>query len=123
MALVCARHTSTPLVSTIITFSSVTPRLTQKLAQAMAEAPAPETTTRMSSMRFWAKSTALSSAAPADDGRAVLIVVEDGNVHLLLEPLLDDEALGRLDVFQVDAAEGGLERLHHGAERDRSPSR
>jgi hypothetical protein len=36
--------------------------------------------------------------------------VEDRDVHLALERLLDVEALGRLDVFEVDAAEGRLEK-------------
>ena len=44
-----------------------------------------------------------------DDGRPVLVVVEDGDAHALLELLLDVEALGGLDVLEVDPAEGGLE--------------
>jgi hypothetical protein len=45
-----------------------------------------------------------------DDRGAVLVVVEDGDVHLLAQLGLDLEALRRLDVFQVDAAEGRLQR-------------
>ncbi len=45
-----------------------------------------------------------------DDGRTVLVVVEDGDVHALGEFLLNVEALGRLDVFEVDAAQRGLQR-------------
>ena len=51
-----------------------------------------------------------------DDRRAVLVVMEDGYAHLLLQPLLHLEAFRRLDVLEVDAAEGGLERrdgAHH----------
>ena len=48
-----------------------------------------------------------------DDRGAVLIVVEDGNVHLLAELGLDVKAVRSLDVLEVDAAEGGLEGLHH----------
>ena len=40
------------------------------------------------------------------DGRAVLVVVEDGDVELLLQALLDLEAPRSRDVLQVDAAEG-----------------
>ena len=40
-----------------------------------------------------------------DDGGAVLIVVEDGDVHEFAQPLLDNEAFRRLDVLKVDAAE------------------
>ena len=46
-----------------------------------------------------------------DDRRAVLVVVEDRDVHLRLEAALDLEALGGADVLQVDAAEGRLEEL------------
>src|SRR5690606_520264 len=41
-----------------------------------------------------------------DDGGAVLIVMEYRNLHALAQLLLDIEALGRLDVLKVDAAEG-----------------
>ena len=46
-----------------------------------------------------------------DDGRAMLVVVEDGDVQLTLQRLLDLEALGAFDVFEVDAAEGGGDGL------------
>jgi|GEM_PF-1844864 len=45
-----------------------------------------------------------------DDRGAVLVVVEHRDLHALAQLALDVEAVGRLDVFQVDAAEGGLER-------------
>ncbi|CAM2185817.1 hypothetical protein BLAT2472_80176 [Burkholderia latens] len=41
--------------------------------------------------------------------RAVLVVVEHGNLHALAQLALDGEAFRRLDVFEVDAAERGLE--------------
>ena len=44
-----------------------------------------------------------------DDRGAVLVVVKDGNFHSGAELLFDVEAFRRLDVLQVDAAEG---RLH-----------
>jgi len=46
-----------------------------------------------------------------DDGSAVLIVVEDRDLHGLAQLLFDVEALRRLDVLQVNGAEGGLEHL------------
>src|SRR5690606_36538768 len=52
-----------------------------------------------------------------DDGGAVLVVVEDGNVHQLAQPLLDDEAFRCLDVLQVDAAGGRAEIAHAVDER------
>ena len=50
----------------------------------------------------------------ADDDRgAVLIIMENRNLHALAQLLLDVEALRRLDVLKVDAAEGGLQRRDH----------
>ena len=37
--------------------------------------------------------------------------MEDGNVDTLLQLALDVEAFGRLDIFQVDAADGGGNHL------------
>ena len=45
-----------------------------------------------------------------DDRRTVLVVVEDGDVELLLEPVLDLEAARGRDVLEVDPAEGGRDR-------------
>ena len=39
-----------------------------------------------------------------DNRGAVLVVMKHRNIEQLAQPLLDDEALRRLDVFQVDAA-------------------
>ena len=48
-----------------------------------------------------------------DDRRAVLIVVEDGDVEALDQAPLDLEALGRADVLEVDPAEGRRDQLDH----------
>src|SRR5271167_2182579 len=48
---------------------------------------------------------------PGNNGGSVLVIVEDGNLHRLLQRLFDVKALGCFDVFEVDAAEGGLEQL------------
>src|SRR5690606_3982940 len=61
---------------------------------------------------FADKAQAVLHGGADDDGGAVLVVVEDGDVHARPECRLDLEAFGRLDVFQVDGAEGGLERGH-----------
>jgi len=55
----------------------------------------------------------LSVRAFDDDRRAVLVVVEHGDLHPLAALALDVEALGRLDVLEVDSAEGRLERNDH----------
>ncbi len=54
----------------------------------------------------------IEQAGGHDDRGAMLVVMEDGNVHHLAQLLLDDEAVGRLDVFQIDAAEAGTEIAH-----------
>ncbi len=46
------------------------------------------------------------------DGSAVLIIVKDRDVHLLAAQPLDDEAVRRLDVLEIDRPEGGLQRRH-----------
>src|SRR5690606_12723034 len=43
------------------------------------------------------------------DGRTVLVVVEDRNIHALTELALNVEAFRCLDVFKVDTAEGGFQ--------------
>ena len=49
-------------------------------------------------------------AGADDDRRAVLVVVEDRDLHARAQRALDVEAVRRLDVLEVDAAEGRLER-------------
>src|ERR1019366_8783009 len=46
-----------------------------------------------------------------DDCGPVLVIVEDRDLHGLLQRLLDIETLGRLDVFEIDAAKGRFEKL------------
>jgi hypothetical protein len=48
-----------------------------------------------------------------DDGGAMLVVVEYRDLHALTQLALDIEALGCLDVFQVDSTEGWLQRRDH----------
>src|SRR3546814_14004991 len=59
------------------------------------------------------RSEAVVDRRADDDRGAVLVVVEHRDVHALAQRGLDLEALRRLDVFQVDAAEGRLQRRHH----------
>ena len=53
----------------------------------------------------------VQQAGAADDRGAVLIVVEDRDLHGLAQGFFDVEALRRLDVFQVDAAERRFQNL------------
>ena len=53
----------------------------------------------------------VEQAGGGDDGGAVLVVMEDRDVHQLAQALLDDEAFRRLDVFEIDAAPAGAEQL------------
>jgi len=41
----------------------------------------------------------------SDNRRAVLIVMKHRDIEQLTQALFDDEALGRFDVLEVDAAE------------------
>ena len=43
----------------------------------------------------------------------MLVVVENRDLHARLQPRLHLEAFRRLDVLQIDAAEGRLQRRHH----------
>ena len=54
----------------------------------------------------------VDQAGGADDRGAVLVVVHDRDVHPLAQGLLDDEAFGRGDVLEVDAAEARLHQRH-----------
>ncbi len=51
-----------------------------------------------------------------DDGGSMLVVVEDRDLHLFLQPCFDLEALRRGDVFEVDTAERRLHDLYGGDE-------
>ena len=53
----------------------------------------------------------VDQAGGGDDRGAVLVVVEHRDVEQLAQPLLDDEALRRLDVLEVDAAPALAEEL------------
>ena len=53
----------------------------------------------------------VDQAGRRDDRGAMLVVVEHRDVEQFLQPLLDDEALRRLDVFEVDAAPALAEKL------------
>ena len=83
-----------------------TPRDLISSTQAIAAAPAPLQTifAVFSSLR---SDAGVDEARCGNDGRAVLIVVEDGNIHQLPQALLDDEAVRRPDVLEVDAAKEG----------------
>ena len=80
--------------------------------QAMPAAPAPLTTSRVVVDVAAGQMQRVDQPGGGDDRRAVLIVVEDRNVHQLAQALLDDEALGRLDVLEIDAAERRPEIAH-----------
>ncbi|MNT53793.1 hypothetical protein D3C72_1909000 [compost metagenome] len=57
---------------------------------------------------------AIEDGGGDDDRGAVLVVMEDRDVHLVAQLLLDLEAFRRLDVLEIDAAEGRLERRNGG---------
>ncbi len=88
------------------------PRLTSWLRQASAAAPAPRRHDLDLRDVLARQHQRIGHRRADDHRRAVLVVMEDRNVHALAQLLLDLEALGRLDVLEVDAAEGGLQRRH-----------
>src|SRR5690606_26469425 len=45
-----------------------------------------------------------------DDGGAVLVIVEDRDIHALAQGFLDLKTFRGLDVLEIDAAEAGFER-------------
>ena len=82
--------------------------------QAMPAAPAPLQTSRVVLMSRPVSWHGVDQAGRGDDRGAVLVVVEDRDVHQLAQALLDDEALRRLDVLEIDAAEAtGRDSLTH----------
>ena len=91
-------------------FSRRTPRPTSIFRQAIAAAPAPEQTSLMSSIFLPTSSSPLSSAAAAMMAVPCWSSWKTGIFIRSRSLRLDVEALGRLDVLEVDAAEGGLER-------------
>ena len=82
----------------------------------MPAAPPPVETILMSSKRLAGDLQRVGRGGADDDRGAVLVVVEDGDVHPLAAEPLDDEAVGGLDVLEVDRAEGRLERADDGGE-------
>ena len=79
--------------------------------QAIAAAPAPFTTTLTSRELAAGEVAGVDQAGGGDDRGAVLVVVEDRDVHPLAQRLLDDEAVWRGDILEVDPAEARLEQL------------
>ena len=78
----------------------------------MPAAPAPLQTRRGGLDVASGQMDRVDHARGGDDRGAVLVVVKDGNVHQLAQALLDVEALRRLDVLEIDAAERRPEVFH-----------
>jgi len=60
---------------------------------------------------FSDESYCVDERCTGDDSGAVLVIVKHRYLHGLLQNFFDVEAFGCFDVFEVDAAEGGLEQL------------
>ena len=78
--------------------------------QAIAAAPAPEVHDLDLGDVLADQPHGVDDGGGDDDGGAVLVVMEHRNVHALAQRLLDFKAVGGLDVFEIDAAEAGLQR-------------
>ena len=101
----------------MMTLSCGTPIALISSVQAIAAAPAPFTTTLTSLSSRSGQVAGVDQAGGGDDRGAVLVVVEDRDVHPLAQRLLDDEAVGRGDVLEVDAAEARLQQRDRVDER------
>ena len=88
------------------TTMSATPARASSFVTATPAAPAPETTTRSDRELAPDHLGGVDQPGQHHDGRAVLVVVEDGDVEPLLQPALDLEAARRRDVLEVDPAVG-----------------
>ena len=62
---------------------------------------------------FAGKFHAVEDSRRHDDRRAMLVVMEDRDVHFGAKLFLDFETFRRLDVFEIDAAESRLECRYH----------
>ena len=58
----------------------------------------------------------VQQACRTDNRSAVLVIVEDRNIHLFLQALFDDETFRRLDVFKVDSTKRRAHQLDRFAE-------
>ena len=92
-----------PSMSVMIKFFM--PAATRSLAIAMPAAPAPENTTLTVLSVLPTTFNALSNPCQNNDGRAVLVVVEDRNIQFFLQFALDFKAARSGDVLQIDPAE------------------
>ena len=77
----------------------------------MAAAPPPQNTTRHLFDSLADDLNGVQERGAADHGGAMLVVVKNRDFEPFLELLFDVEALGSLDVLEVDAAKGGLQHL------------
>ena len=95
-------------MSTAMQWSWRTPMAFIRSSEAMPAAPAPHSTTFTSSSRRPVIAQAL--IRPADE----MIAVKHRNVEQFLKLGLDAEALGALDILQIDAPKGDADVLDHG---------
>ena len=58
----------------------------------------------------------VDQASSANNSGPVLVVVKDGDIHLFFETLLNDEALRRFDIFEVDASKRWTKQTNSAAE-------
>ena len=84
-----------------------------------AEEPAPDTGDLDVFDGLSSNVEGVQQARRRDDGRSMLVIMEDGNVHLRLEALFDDKTVRRRDVFEIDAAKGGAQIFYAIDERFR----
>ena len=92
--------------------TSLHPAESSSLVMEMAAAPAPLMTISDVLHLLAHHLQGVGEAGQGDDGGAVLVVVEDGDVAPLLQLPLDLKAAGGGDVLQIHAAEGAGQQVH-----------
>ena len=95
----------------MMTWSPRTPIALISSVQAIAAAPAPLHDDPDVRELALGELAGVDQPGRSDDRGAVLVVVEDRDVHPLAQRLLDDEAVRRGDVLEVDPAEARLEQF------------
>ena len=93
-------------------FSCLNPMALSRSRQAIPAAPAPLTHKRGRFRLAACQFQRIENTGSRNDRGAMLVIMEDRNIEQLLEALLDDEALRRLDIFKIDAAKALAEIAH-----------
>ena len=54
----------------------------------------------------------IDETCSANNRRTVLVIMENRNIHQLAQLAFNDKAIGRFNVFQINAAKAGAHKFH-----------